>query len=241
MEQLLEVIEKAKSAFRARLQVCANQGGMTREVYTRYLSFQYHLTKGVQKHFLACAGHPEMSNKRKLRDFLYRFGLEEEPHYYIAELDLRQLGVEPLPCPLDVALWWTYYDSVVPHRPFVRLGATCVLENLGAGAGNLGRELLAAAPFLNKDNTRFLEIHFHEALPHGDQIIGALLSVKLSPRDLDDLVEGANTGTVLYLRMAEWALGISELADLFPVNLTDFHRQNQDEVIYDDLGYPQEV
>ena len=134
--------------------------------------------KGVQRDFLKVAGHPRLSGKAGLRSFLFKFGLEEEAHYKVAEIDLDRMGEKPLPCPLDVSLWWAYFDQIVEHRPFVRLGATCVLENLGAGAGALGHRLLDEAPFLNKGNTRFLTIHFHELLPHGDQIINALTSVE---------------------------------------------------------------
>lgn len=205
MQEVLEIVEKAKTIFAAQLAGLSTRGGLTREMYVRYLSFQYHLTKGVQRHFLKVAGHPRLSGKNLLREFLFKFGLEEEPHYRVAEVDLDRMGEKPLPCPLDVSLWWAYFDQIVEHRPFVRLGATCVLENLGAGAGALGHRLLDEAPFLTKSNTRFLTIHFHELLPHGDQIIGALTSAPLEPMDLEELVEGANIGAILYLRMAAWA------------------------------------
>lgn len=208
---VLAVVETAKSVFRAKLQDTAASGGMTREMYVRYLSFQYHLTKGVQRHFLKVAAHPRLARKNLLREFLFRFGLEEEPHYKVAEVDLQRMGEKPLPCPLDVSMWWAYFDQIVEHRPFVRLGATCVLENLGAGAGALGHDLLDQAPFLNKSNTRFLTIHFHELLPHGDQIINALQQAALDAADIQDLVEGANVGSILYLRLAMWALGQDEL------------------------------
>ncbi len=235
MEKVLEIVEGAKLAFRKRLTAVRTRGGLTKDDYVRYLSFQHHLTNGVQKHFLACAAHPRLANKRKLRDFLISFGLEEEPHYYVAELDLRQMGLRPLPCPLDVALWWCYFDQIVRNRPFVRLGATCVLENLGAGAGALGRELLNSAPFLNKQNTRFLEIHFHEVLPHGDQIINALRSATLDERDVAELVEGAKAGAVLYLRMVEWALGMNDLSTDFPVELHDWRPRELEEPVYADI------
>jgi len=228
MDRVLAVVDKAKAAFREKLDAISKSGGITKEMYLRYLSFQHHLTNGVQKHFLTCAGHPSMSNKRKLREFLFHFGLEEEPHFYVAELDLRQLGYQPLACPLDVALWWAYFDRIVVDRPFVRLGATCVLENLGAGAGSLGHDLLKHAPYLNKENTRFIQIHFHEVLPHGDQIIGALKSVPLQESEISDLIEGANTGAILYLRMANWALGLDDLTSEFPVELRTWRpKQNE--------------
>ncbi len=184
-------------------------------MYVRYLSFQYHLTKGVQRHFMKVAGHPRLSGKNRLREFLFKFALEEEPHYRVAEVDLDRMGEKPLPCPVDVSLWWAYFDQIVEHRPFVRLGATCVLENLGAGAGTLGHRLLDEAPFLNKSNTRFLTIHFHELLPHGDQIISALASAPLEPLDVEELVEGANIGSILYLRMVGWAMMTDPLTSRF--------------------------
>jgi len=208
---VLAVVETAKSVFRSKLQCVSASGGMTREMYVRYLSFQYHLTKGVQRHFLKVAAHPRLARKNTLREFLFKFGLEEEPHYKVAEVDLQRLGEKPLPCPVDVSMWWAYFDQIVEHRPFVRLGATCVLENLGAGAGSLGHDLLDNAPFLNKSNTRFITIHFHELLPHGDQIIAALDRVPLDDLDIAELVEGANVGSILYLRLAQWALGQDEL------------------------------
>lgn len=103
--------------------------------------------------------------KEKLRQFLFSFALEEEPHFKVAESDLRNMGLTPMKMPLDVALWWAYFDRIVEEKPFVRLGTTCVLENLGAGAGPLVRALFEKTNFLDKKNTRFLEIHLHEILP----------------------------------------------------------------------------
>lgn len=206
MERVIAVVEKAKEKFHVDLLRLSEHGGMTRPVYIRYLSFQHHLTKGVQRHFLMMAAHPTLAGRRQFRDFLYRFALEEEPHFDIARHDLEVMGESPLPCPLDVRLWWAYFDNIVLTRPFVRLGATCVLENLGAAAGALGHRLLDEAPFLNDKNTRFLQIHFHEELPHGEQIFAALKAANPSEQEKQDLIEGAKTGAVLYLRMARWAM-----------------------------------
>jgi hypothetical protein len=68
----------------------------------------------------------------------------------------------------------------------------------------VGRKLLGEAGFITPQCMKFLEIHFHEALPHGDQIIKALTSVRLSPEEIDDCRRGAIIGAVLYLRMATW-------------------------------------
>ncbi len=221
LQPVLDVVENAKMAFHRDLQKLWEGGGMTKPIYIRYLSFQFHLTNGVQRHFLTVAAHPALLGRRSLRDFLYRFALEEEPHFEVARHDLEHLGVTPLPCPLDVKLWWTFFDRIVSTRPFVRLGATCVLENLGAGAGALGHKLLDEAPFLNEHNTRFLQIHFHEELPHGDQIIAALNAVDLSDEEIQDLVDGANIGTTMYLRMARWAIGLPDLSTTFHTDIRD--------------------
>jgi hypothetical protein len=181
-------------------------GGLTRERYIRYLSMQYHLTNGVQRHFLEVSAHPRLRGKRALRDFLYHFGLEEEPHFELARRDLAKLGEQPLPCPLDVHLWWAFHDQMVSRHPFMRLGATCVLENLGSYVSTMAKEMFAKADFLNEGNTTFLVLHMHEILPHGKQIVAALKSVRLGLEDVDELETGALLGAILYLRMARWAL-----------------------------------
>ena len=61
MNEVLEIVEKAKTAFATQLQELATRGGLSREMYVRYLTFQYHLTKGVRRHFLKVAGHPRLS------------------------------------------------------------------------------------------------------------------------------------------------------------------------------------
>ncbi len=65
---------------------------------------------------------------------------------------------------------------------------------------------MADAKYLNPRNTRFLVIHQHEELPHGDQILEALSSADLSSEDFNDLEEGAKIGATLYLRMIEWVI-----------------------------------
>lgn len=227
MNEVLAIVENAKDIFASQLRETSARGGLSREMYVRYLSFQYHLTKGVQRHFMKIAGHPRLSGKNRLREFLFKFALEEEPHYRVAEVDLERMGEKPLPCPVDVSLWWAYFDQIVEQRPFVRLGATCVLENFGAGAGALGHRLLDEAPFLNKSNTRFLTIHFHELLPHGDQIISALASAPLEPIDAEELAEGANIGAIMYLRMAAWAMLADPLTSQHFSPFSSLHRSEE--------------
>jgi hypothetical protein len=208
-DRLLAPLARAVDDACARLRVllrAAAAAGLQRDQYARYLSFQHHLTRGVQQHFFAVAAHASLADRRPLREFLFRFGLEEEPHFRVAAADLRALGAEPLSPPVEVDLWWSYFDRVVVARPFVRLGATAVLENLGPGTAEESRQLLQHAPFLTAETTRFLVIHRHEALPHGDQILDALAAAAPTAEEMADLLRGAEVATKLYLGMMRWAL-----------------------------------
>lgn len=211
MNALLEVIDKAKQVFRSD-SMSLSDAGLTLDIYHRYLSTHYHLAKGVQRDFFKCAGHPALSGNYSLRRFLVDLGIEEEPYHKVAEHDLGKLGLHPLACPLDAALWWAYFDELVEHRPFVRIGAACVLEKL-AGEEFDGN-VLGKTSFLNASNTRFLEIHMHSR-PRGDQIIEALEDETLSTEAASNLVEGANTGAIIYLRLMRWAVGQNELTEIF--------------------------
>ena len=205
---ILSIVSQSQAQFRRKLEKLAASGGLTLEQYVRYLSMQFHLTKDVQRHFFRAASHPSLATT-KLRDFLLAFGVEEELHYRIAQKDLENLGAELQPAPLDVQLWWAYFDSIIDSRPFVRLGATCILENLGFGSVDLAKRLLQA-PFISDRTSRFMQIHLHEQLPHGEQILEALAASHLSPGNLSDLAEGAASGAILYLRMVDWALAPSD-------------------------------
>jgi hypothetical protein len=206
MEKVLEIIREVKSEFRVQLSKLTESEGLTKDRYQRYLSMQYHLTNGVQKHFFAAAAHPSMVSRKSLRKFLLNFGDEEETHYMIAKKDLESLNLEVLPANLDVELWWSFFDKRVSERPFLRLGATCILENIGVGQSDLIGKLTGRATYLNTRNTRFLTIHQHEDLPHGDQILEALGSVDFTREEMKDLEQGAAIGRVLYLRLFHWVI-----------------------------------
>jgi hypothetical protein len=203
---LYSCISEAQEQFAMLLKSYLLDHPTTVDQYIRYLSFQYHLTKDVQRYFLAIAAHPDLARRRALREFLYRFANEEELHYLVAANDLAKLGEQPLPAPLDVELWHAYFGKVVVERPFVRLGAAAVLENISDGAARQWVKKALQGSFLTRDNTKFLVLHQHEALPHGNQILTAIEEGGLEPRHFADLVEGARKGAVFYLRMAEWAI-----------------------------------
>ncbi len=224
---LAATIATAQEAFAALLGQHVGSSGPSRLQYARYLTMQYHLTKGVQQYFFTAAAHPSLVRRKRLRAFLVHFAQEEELHYLVAAKDLRALGEEIGPCPIDVVLWHDYFGRVTKSSPLVRLGAAAVLENVSAGAAAeaVGRAL--RAPFLDQGNTRFLVLHRHEILPHGRQILAALAEARLDPPMIRDLEFGARVGLVFYLRMAEWALNVeatSGMADSF-LEVSDEERQ----------------
>ena len=207
MNTVTEIISDAQAKLRRLLLDIDQDGGLTRERYVRFLSMQHHLTRGVQRHFLMAASHPDLARRRKLRAFLVRFANEEELHFEIARDDLARVDSDVLPKPLDVTLWWTYFDSIIESRPFVRLGATCILENISDRSEDVIGRLVSKARYLNRENTRFLTIHRHQGdVAHGAEILEALADAQLEPRHFDDLAEGARNATILYCRMIGWTL-----------------------------------
>lgn len=205
-------ISNAQEAFRNLLEEGKKSGGLTKERYGRFLTMQYHLTRGVQRHFMFIAGHPSTAKKRDLRKFLINFAQEEEFHYMIAESDLKELGMVPGPCPFDIKLWWLFFDDVIKERPFVRLGATCILENIADGSSAVLDEMIQSSGYLNPKNLRFLIIHRHGPnLAHGDEILAALEGADLSEQELSDVLEGAHLATTMYMRLTKWILTGTEL------------------------------
>ena len=161
----------------------------------------------MQKYFFRVAGSHKLSRKRKLRKFFTSFASEEELHYLVAASDLKALGLEILPEPFDVTLWHAYFDGVVDERPFVRVGAALILENISNGCAKSVVKQALSADFMNRENTKFLVLHQHEVLPHGDQLMEVLTSTALLDDDIEDMILGARQGTIFYLRMVDWALG----------------------------------
>ena len=205
-------IAAAQALFAQLLESALRAGPVTVEQYCRYLSMQYHLTKDVQAYFFAAAANSALAKRRKLRRFLAEFANEEELHYLVAANDLLAFGRRPLAEPFDVTLWHAYFRSVVGTRPFLRLGAAAILENLSAGVAREPARRALSAPFMTRDNTKFLVLHQHETNPHGQQILDALAAETLTSAELDDLFLGAKQGTILYLRMARWAVDEADLS-----------------------------
>jgi len=200
------VIEIARFEFAALLRRARLAAPLSTQQYQRYLSMQYHLTRGVQTYFMRAAAHKDMARRKALRKFLCAFANEEEQHYLVAANDLAKMGLEILPEPVDVTLWHAYFGQIVDQHPFVRLGAACILENIAGGSAKDEIQAALRAPFLRVDNTKFLVLHQHETLPHGEQMLAALEAAHLEPMHVAELEAGAKLGAVMYLRMAEWAL-----------------------------------
>ncbi|SOE19660.1 hypothetical protein SAMN06298216_0163 [Spirosomataceae bacterium TFI 002] len=190
-EMLMLKVENANIFFAEKLRRNFEMNGLQIEQYTRYLRMQYHLTKGVQETFLAIAAHEHTRPYKKLRKFLIQFGYEEEMHFKLAEKDLRNTGGEVEEIPFAVELWWAYQKQAITYKPLERLGATAVLENVGNFAAPIIKSLFEEADFIDKRNTTFTQVHMHEELPHGDQILDALGAEDFSEFHQKQLLEGA--------------------------------------------------
>lgn len=197
-DQLALKVENANLFFAEKLRRNFSAEGLKKEQYIRYLQMQYHLTRGVQDTFMAIASHTETRAYKKLRKFLIQFAFEEEMHFKLAEKDLKNTGADVGTIPFPVELWWTYQRNAVQFKPMERLGATAVLENVGNYAAPLIKELLGSAPFISKKNTTFTQVHMHEELPHGDQILDALSAEHFSPEHQSQLLAGSEKATWLY-------------------------------------------
>ncbi len=212
MKAVHELVTVAQDLFRKKVEQMGATGGLTRARYIRFLSMQYHLTKGVQNHFMAIAANSTMARKKDLRKWLINFAQEEEFHFEIAKADLKELDVEPLPMPFDTQLWWAYFNTMIQNRPFVRLGATCILENISDGSSDILDKLIQESSFLNPKNLRFLMIHRHGPnLAHGEQVLGALAAANLTEEELNDVILGCDHATTLYMRFAYWIVEGKEL------------------------------
>jgi hypothetical protein len=229
-ETILACVRDAQTRFAELLESYLVNHGTTVQQYARFLSMEYHLTKGVQRYFLNIASHGDLAKRRQLRAFLVRFANEEELHYLVAANDLHQLGKKPTSMPFDAELWHAYFEKVTSLRPFVRLGAACILENISAGLARPWVKKALQGSFLTPQNTKFLVLHQHEVLPHGDQILEAVKSAELEPRHFADLVHGARRGTILYLRLAEWALKPDSLGALADQTDQAFDEEEEERV-----------
>lgn len=205
MHTLVNVIQQAQEHFNQTLiSHGIDRNGLSQEEYQRFLSLKFHLTKDVQRHIFAVASHCDMAHRRCLRDFLCKFANEEELHYLLAKRDLDNMGLVPLTIPFDVKLWKCYFDRQVAERPFVRLGATAVLENIAATSGDVVRAALQKSNFANPKTTSFIITHLHEDMPHGDQILAIIEGSNLSEKHWHDLIEGAQECSVFYMRFLQW-------------------------------------
>lgn len=204
-----QVIEEAQNVFE-KLLLDHTSEGFTKDQYVRYLSMQYHLVRDVHRHFYSIAGHASLHENKNLRTFLITFANEEETHYRVAENDLKAIGMKPLNPPIEVYLWKAFFDSILQTRPFLRLGATCILENIAMKSDKTIERLMSGTSFLTKENSRFVQIHRHQDEAHGAEILSSLKESKLTKDEQNDLYEGSIIGANLFLRMFKWSITPAE-------------------------------
>lgn len=212
-EALRKTVDEAETALQKRIEKLLEiQGKFELDQYARFLTMQYYLTEDVQQEFYSAAGVYDFHERKGLRKFLVQFAEEEEPHYLIAKEDLERLGRTVGEKPIDVHLWKTFFNGTVTSRPCIRIGATCVLENIANKAAEQILQLVSQTPELEKKNTRFLRIHMHgDALPHGDQILEAVETNNFTPKETADLELGARLAKKVYLQLVDWIITGNEI------------------------------
>ncbi len=212
MKKITDAVKATQDEFREVIlasEIAAK--GLEKDQYIRYLQMQYHLVRDVQKNFFEIAAHPDIFLKRKFSKFLVGFGIDEAPHYKMAEKDLSHLDAGVGEIPFDVELWWTYFSKAIKEKPLQRIGGTCVLENIGTAVGDLIDTAISKSPYLNQKNTTFLILHKHEVVNHGDEIIEAVTEANLNVAEEQDVLQGIEHAKTLFFRMFHWVLTGKEL------------------------------
>lgn len=201
MEKLKKQVSIAQEQLRNQILENLKRAPISPEQYGRYLSMQYHLTKGVQTVFMRIAANECLGKRKSLRHWLLAFAEEEEFHYKIAANDLKALGMGVGEMPLDVKLWWLFFNDIIDTKPFVRLGATFILENISMKSSDLIHEMIKTSTFINDSNSKFLIIHQHGPnLDHGNQIFENVMKVSPTPQEMDDLLYGARVASLFFER-----------------------------------------
>lgn len=205
-DELEYLIERAQRAVAALTAEYMELNGSILPGYQKFLSAHYHLTRGVQKQFFRLSSSPRLARNHGLRQFFMRIAEPDQMHFVRAAEDLQALGMEALPEPLDVALWRSYFENSVDNRPFLRVGAALVLENAMTGAGRETAARLINGAFMTERNTGLLRLMHRGGPLHAEPLIEALAMAELDETEVSDLIMGARQGTVLYLRILNWAL-----------------------------------
>jgi len=202
MKEIKNIIKLSQNELKKFLLNIIETNNFEKENYIKYLSMQYHLTQNVQKDFFLVASHESLFNKLSLRKFLFNFALEEEKHFLIALNDIKNSNAILHSICLDTQLWKNFFDKKIITNPFLRLGATCILENITSESENLLNILLEKADFITTKNVKFITIHRHdESLPHGDEILINLAKANLNDQEYSDLKLGAKYGKIMFMRM----------------------------------------
>ena len=223
IDELREQIADAQKQYRGRLDAFRANAPTELAAYHRFLSFHYHLSHAAYGAFVRVADCPRISELPRFRRFLKTFAASQKMHHTATAVDLRALGLSILPRTFDVALWHGSLDTVAEERPFVRIGAAVIMENLPDRI--VGRELASAreTDISQRENRDLLLVlHLLDTRGSGGRLLEALAEAPLTPQDLSELLLGAKLGTALYLRMIDWALERDAITEANPTSSRAF-------------------
>jgi hypothetical protein len=208
MKDVQDVLATASNQLEELLASSQKNGSINIDNYYRYLTMQYYLVKDVQVHFFRSAAHPALRHYVELRQFLINFAFAEEPGYEAARSDLEAMGKPVADCPLDMALWRLFFSAVIDAAPFVRLGATCLLQSLGEVASRHLQPLLMQSTFFSESNTKFLMLNFETQPSKVATLFDTISETNITSSEVRDLELGAKIGATLILRQMHWALAV---------------------------------
>lgn len=209
-EELDYLTTRAQRSVAALIEEFMDLNGSLLPGYQKFLSANYHLTRGVQKQFFRFASSPRMEHEPALRRIFMQLPETAAMHFVCAAEDLQALDMETLPEPLDAALWRSYFECAVDSRPFLRIGAALVLENALAGQARPAVRRALGGAFMTERNTALLRLMQRASPLTGAPLVEAISLTALTEAETADLAMGVRQGTVLYLRVLNWAFSREE-------------------------------
>lgn len=206
MELVRQIAAKAASELATKWFSYAEQPeSFTRDSYTKFLSLHFHLCCGVARHLMLIASHHDLIHRARLRGFLIDFALQHEKDHILVESDLRHLGTRTMPTTLDIKLWWSYFNSIVEHRPFIRLGAAFTFEQAIFQMTPMLEKIQDQCSFITPRSSQYLGLLTSpQYVERSQNLWEALQTSHLNVSQISDLQLGATECGILYQRMTHW-------------------------------------
>ena len=164
--------------------------------YSGFLDAMYHYTLESERELLYAS---TIAPTEDLRELFAHMAKDEQAHYKLAELDLRELdcGVG-LQAPDAVLILREFWMSETSERFFELLGALYAVENVGGFVKSQALQCLMALQ-LRPKQCRFVAVHLEVDEDHGSLMSDACR--KYGADHADAILEGARKAAALWTEM----------------------------------------